>query len=790
MNVKVNKYIYIFFISFFFIFTLYHLTKQASIIFSDLVVPTGDPFSYELNLIHLNNESSLSIRHYLVKLITTFVSSQWYYAYKLPIALFAPLISNDHSTLIIVNYFYLLLAFICVQTSLRIVSNNYIINFFSTVTICFLPWLWGYKSPISLQTLALDTQVYLVGVAYFALLLKSFFNLRNNRDLTITAIIGGLFIWTRGNSFSYFVFLTLPILSIFCLRFYYFSKKKRGIIIKKIYKPILIFLFIFFWYAFFTYDGIINYYSTQSSVIEYKSLNFQQVLYSLKIIFFNFPGCFFSSEYFLKITFKNIFFSVLFYLTLFLSFFYFYKKKRLNIKNLKLFYILLISIVTTLFLKLLELYNIPFVANGISTAHAQITPLIPFTLVYIFLINYMFNIYENKFNKINLITLLLLISTLIFSTLHSFINTKIKNGKKIYITKKYPVPKKNYYKRMVNANELKTFSLNLDKNKDNPRVYTLIYNFYNPVILNYYREKNNLKKIERNSELESDIIAPYISNPNFRGGKEKFKSSFVKILNDADYIIIPKLIDDYKYIPYILTHKFYDQMYSIINNKENPKFQVVMELNDWIDLVLIKKVDQNENFNIYDGIRKNYENVSSDINIMKNETSSLWNNLIKINSYRELIQYKNMKLFYFGYKRFPLSNLFDKNFDTFWQTENNNGEIILKFNEKIKLNEIILFTKDRSNKKNENFHEGSFRGFPIELKIYGSENLEDWNKLAEIKNMSLKKNKYSINFKNNEEYYYYLIKLKNNDKFLRIYEIKFNNEIRPKSFISIKHEEK
>lgn len=227
MSVKINKNLYIFFLSFLFIFILYILTKQASTTFSELTVPSGDPFSYELNLVRLNNESSIGFRNYLANLKNTITSTQWYYAYKLPIAIFAPLITNDHSSFILVNYFYLLIAFLSVQASLKVVSNNQIINFVSTITICFLPWLWGFQSNISLQQLALDTQVYLVGIAYFALLLKCFFNFKNDNNLILTAITGGIFIWTRGNAFSYFAFLTAPILCLFFFRFYFLNKEKK-----------------------------------------------------------------------------------------------------------------------------------------------------------------------------------------------------------------------------------------------------------------------------------------------------------------------------------------------------------------------------------------------------------------------------------------------------------------------------------------------------------------------------------------------------------------------------------
>ena len=87
------------------------------------------------------------------------------------------------------------------------------------------------------------------------------------------------------------------------------------------------------------------------------------------------------------------------------------------------------------------------------------------------------------------------------------------------------------------------------------------------------------------------MIAPYISNPNHRGGIENFKSSFQNILKDADYIIMPKIIEDYKYMNNIIASQFYNQLYEILKNPTTPKYKVIKELNDVFDLVLLKKAE-------------------------------------------------------------------------------------------------------------------------------------------------------------------------------------------------------
>ena len=58
---------------------------------------------------------------------------------------------------------------------------------------------------------------------------------------------------------------------------------------------------------------------------------------------------------------------------------------------------------------------------------------------------------------------------------------------------------------------------------------------------------------------------------------------------DADYIIIPKYLENYKVMPSIIASKFYKEMYKILEDPTVPKYEVIKELNDVIDLVLIKK---------------------------------------------------------------------------------------------------------------------------------------------------------------------------------------------------------
>ena len=780
MNVRVNKsYIYIL-LSFIFVLIIYTFASQLSIVYSESIVPAGDPFSYELNLIRLNNESSTNLILYAKNIFKTIVSSQWYYAYKIPIAIFSPFINNDHHNFAIINYTYFLICLIALNYSLNSISKNLKINFFSSLVICFLPWMWGYKSIISLHQISLDTQVYLVGLAYFALLIRCFFNSYDKKSLLFAAILGGLFTWTRGNAFAYFFTLTFPLITIFLIRFWNFSAKKKKIILKNLFKPFLIFLGIFGWFVLFTHRSLINYYATQQNTINYNELNIEQILNGLKIILFNFPGAFFTSSNYGKLNLDNIFFSLFFYLLLFFGLIYFFKNKKKNLVNTKIFYLIGISLLTIIFLKFFELYNIPFYANGIHVAQTQIISLIPFSLTLVFITNYFFQ----KFNrKLNIFYFLYFLIIIIYSTIHGFINTNFTAPKKFNAN----LVKENYFKRVANPIELEKFAINLDKNISNPKVYTLLYNFYNPVIINYYRERKNLNTIQRNWTWESDVIAPFISDPNHRGGVNNFKSSFKNILKDADYIIMPKIIEDYKYMNNIIASQFYDNLYEILNSPTSPKYEVIEELNDVFDLVLLKKANGNDNSNIYDGKKKNYKNVKMDINIFKLSKKSFWHQFKNIKSYDDLLDFEKIKKILISKNvSFPALNLFDNNLDTFWEKNVKEQKILIGFEKDIDINQITLFTENRKLKSEENYHGQSIERVPSSILIKGSNNLETWDYIAEMKNISFNDEKATFIFANEKKYNFYLINMSNDEKILRLYQIYFNNDKTPNFFKEVK----
>jgi hypothetical protein len=289
---KLNKNLLII-VGYFFIITvlLYVVTYKACLLYYGSKVPTGDAFSYTLNLFYLMDRSSSNgLTSYFFEIFKTITSSDWYYLYKIPIAILAPILIKDAHSIIIINYIYFFIFLFC---SFSFIKYFFQISHYKalvvSISLILLPWLWGIHNIVSLQQTTLDPQFYLVGSSYFLILLKFVFEKYNSKTALFAGILGGLFILGRGNSWYYFIFLsTIPLIYLF-LTFY---KERKNIIFSNFY-PLFIYLFSFVvisaWFYFFTLENIINYYFTQQASIKYSELSFDQVLSALKIIYLKSP---------------------------------------------------------------------------------------------------------------------------------------------------------------------------------------------------------------------------------------------------------------------------------------------------------------------------------------------------------------------------------------------------------------------------------------------------------------------------------------------------------------------
>lgn len=766
-----NKNYFLISSSFILTYAIYLVSIQVSKIYPTLVVPSGDPFSYEVSLINLYNYSTFSVSNYFKGIIDTITSGQWYYAYKLPIALFSPFLTSNHYDLLIVNYFYLLILILIIQITLSYINKNNIVNLLSLIVIFLFPYLWGYKSIISINQLSLDTQVFLVSISYFFLLVSYYHKYSSTKLSILVSILGGFLFWTRGNAFTFFIILTIPTFLLFFLRFLKFNSIKKIRFLKKLIIPILIFTIIVGWIYLHTFQSILHYYSSQTNAFDTSKISPLEFIKATKIILLNYPGAFFTNISFHEFSLKNLFFTLTFYLFNFFMFFFYKYKSKTNMKIKKKYNLIKVCFITILFTKPFEFYGVPFFANGIAVPQIMYLPLVPFYMIVVIVNVDIWNFFKNNIN--NLYYILLSISYLIivsaFILIISFVNTNFVTPKKVNDDDSF-----FYMKRLANPYELEKLSLDLGYNS---KVYTLLYNFYNPAIISYYRLKNKFPPILINYDLESDIIAPFINNPEIRGGPKKFKESLIKIFYDADIIILPKNLDDYKNFKNVIVSQYYEIFYDVLSQENIPKFRVVKELNDTIDLVLLKRTNDNK-YDIYDGKKTFYKNSNQEIDLFAIQNKNLWFKFTTLNQFTDFFKKSFIKKLLYGENDKNFKLMLDLNNNSFFEKSGNKISFLLTSNSENILNNISVFTEDRSNKNKENIHHGSQKIKAEKISIYGSNDLAKWSIIENEINLIYDKeglSKTKIN-KNNSFTYYLIQLLSNHSSAIRVYDI-FINEV-------------
>ena len=199
---------------------------------------------------------------------------------------------------------------------------------------------------------------------------------------------------------------------------------------------------------------------------------------------------------------------------------------------------------------------------------------------------------------------------------------------------------------------------------------------------------------------------------------------------------------------------------------------------------MIKKItNSSKKNNIYDGIKDNYENIETDINIFNSIENNFWNKMIQINSYSDLRNLDKLKNIIFNTpKNFQVINLFDKNYDTFWEKNSSKSSILIQFENSTLINSIHLFTENRKNKSKDAFHNQSIERVPSKISIKGSNNLDKWDNIVENVNINFENEISNYNFENEDKFKYYLIEFNNNEKILRLYQLKFNRNLIPNNF--------
>jgi len=531
------------------------------------IVPTGDPFSYTVNLIHLHKNT---LDNFFYSLVQTFGSSQWYYAYKLPLIIFANIIPFETYFYYIINYFYLFIFAVSFFYFLQTFQDNLEKNILITFLLTTCPFLVGFKSSISLNLLMLDTQFFLLALSYFSLCLTS---LKKQEFFTslLLSLVGGLFIWSRGNSIFY-----LLIFTIFPLIFYLLGLKNKTIKFNLITLalPILSISLFLSWYMYFCYDALVEYYSVHSNLINSHEYTIISLIKNFIKIITNYPGKLLTGN-------TSLIFHISIFINLFLFFFSIILIVFKRIKELlnKYYLSLLISSLTYFLILIFLTINLsPWLDVNFYVDHAMITMLIPIICIFAILLQLIFTKV-----KINSFVFLLLIILIFFQ------------NKKINYQDYNAMLKRNSedHPNLVKPKELEAFAMNVFKETNNKKIGILFYNFYNPPILDFYRLKNNLLPASMSTENVSQVIRPIAGDPELYVSRKKYKEYLQNVLEEYDYLIMPLYIEDYSELPHLLISKYQNETIQVLK-ESNYKFIPIKILNDSIQLVLLKKINPKE----------------------------------------------------------------------------------------------------------------------------------------------------------------------------------------------------
>jgi hypothetical protein len=563
---KIKEIIIIFFL----ILLLFLFNLNVNSLYHSDIVPSGDPFSYTINLITLHKNL---LDDYIYWAARTFVSSQWYYAYKLPLVIFAKIIPYETFFYYFINYFYLFIFIVSFVHFLQQFQDSFKKNVVISFLIAIGPFLTGFTSPISLNLLQLDTQFFLLSLSYFALFL-AFLKKQELFTSLLIAGVGGLFIWSRGNSIFYF-----SIISFFPILFYLLGLKNKTIYFNFLYLaiPVLTILIFFSWYMIFTFDALVEYYSYHAKLqmsYKYSLASFIKTFFK---IFVNYPGRFLTQEY-------NLVYYISFLINAFLLIFLLGIIFIEGIKNkFHLYYnFLLICFLTYFFILIFLTINMgSWLDKNIYVDHAKITMLVPIICIFGILVQFIFQ-------KIKINSFVFIICIILIFLQHNRLNRNDYNNLLSSYDEKYP--------NLVKPIELENFAINIFKETNNKKIGILWYSFYNPPIIDFYRLKNKLPAISMHSENVNWVIYPIpVGNPEQIVSREKFKEYFKNVINEYDYLIMPLNFKDYSQNPNLLISKYHKETLDVLNESQD-KFLPIKILNDAvIKLVLLKKIKQNNN---------------------------------------------------------------------------------------------------------------------------------------------------------------------------------------------------
>lgn len=566
---------------------LYLITAIIYFKFDKWVVPSGDPFSYTISLFELLDYSR---DNYWDGIFSGVFNQQWYWLYKLPVAILSPFLAKEPYILCFVNYLFMAVGTISFsRLSLRL-GLNFNRTLILTLSLWLYPWIYGTHTNLSLFTLMLDTSFYWILIAFTSHVTLYALEPQNIKNGLIAGIFAGLAIWGRGNSLPYVIIILLAPMTLIGYRW---IKSPRHT--KQYLFPMVAFIgtttIMAAWYYSLTFEGLRIYYwdwdqtgTCGDSLSLFKNL--ETTLAGIKYILINFPGALiFRYPY----SFWSILSTALMHGLVLWSLagaILKWKKQPSTTSHLLaissitgtlLFYGNLLMMVVILAPSLgadpVEIYH-PFLMMLVGFAFALLGPLVTLTG------KTAFNNWTERPVALPLI--------MIFILSYGYVATKT-------LTPDYIWPK------TATPNDVSQFATKLENHIGDSSISILWYGqAYNRFILDYYRLKYGLPgaNFYTGREQISLLTTAYTDQCAENIPMEDFRKLLRKIMRRSDYIIIPEDIRKFEFMlgqPGLANRR--EELAKFLNSSESPQYGVKMILHDHYDtrLLLLKRLKFDKN---------------------------------------------------------------------------------------------------------------------------------------------------------------------------------------------------
>ena len=568
------------------------------------VVPSGDPFSYTISLFQLLDRSNAD---YLDGIFNGVFNSQWYWLYKLPVAILAPFLAKEPYILCFVNFLFMAIGTVSFSRLVLRLGFNFNTTLVLTLFLWLYPWIYGHFTSFGLFVLMLETSFYWILISFTAHLIIYCLEPKSYKNALIAGIFGGLAIWGRGNSLPYvLIVLWVPV----TLILYRWTKDRA--LTKKSIASLAVFMgslgILALWFYSVTFEELQAYYwdwdqfgTCEKNPWLYLTAHPDISLAGVKFILINFPGVVIFKNPF---AFWSIFFTALMHVlvagSLGMAIHRWKKepggKNRLlavtSLTGATLFYGNLVLMLFLISPSFGVLQNIEIDRNIFFNPSLRNVIYHPFLMMFVgfsfAMLNPLSLLSEGKaFNKWidrPIVVPLVMIFVLSYG----------------YFFSKIMMPERLSYET-ANPDEVNKFALNLEKIIGGHTLSVLWYGqAYNRFILNYYRFKNGLPAANfYASHAEIGLfITSYYDDCGEKIPIEDFRKRLQKIMKGSDYIIIPEDISKFDYMMARpgLAHRR-GELAKILNSPNGPKYGVKMILHDYFGtrLLLLQRLKFGKN---------------------------------------------------------------------------------------------------------------------------------------------------------------------------------------------------